>query len=98
MKLITTLLLCSGLLLTLTQGEEAQEIDCNDVAVFQAVDFSLKQFNPGVKSGNQYMLHRVIEGTKTVSNSFPVKPLVIGALRHRGRGWRWPVLSLPGRS
>ncbi|NP_001412044.1 kininogen-1 isoform 4 precursor [Mus musculus] len=65
MKLITTLLLCSGLLLTLTQGEEAQEIDCNDEAVFQAVDFSLKQFNPGVKSGNQYMLHRVIEGTKT---------------------------------
>ncbi|XP_021040085.1 kininogen-1 isoform X3 [Mus caroli] len=65
MKLITTLLLCSGLLLSLTQGEDAQEIDCNDETVFQAVDFALKQFNPGVKSGNQYMLHRVMEGTKT---------------------------------
>ncbi|XP_029400707.1 kininogen-1-like [Mus pahari] len=65
MKLITILLFCSGLLLSLTQGEEAQEIDCNDETVFQAVDAALKQFNPGSKSGNQYMLYQVIEGTKT---------------------------------
>ena len=98
MKLITTLLLCSGLLLTLTQGEEAQEIDCNDEAVFPAVDASLKKLNAMLQSGNQFVLYRVTKRAKMVSNSFPVKPLVIGALRHRGRGWRWPVLSLPGRS
>ncbi|EDK97650.1 kininogen 2 isoform 2 precursor [Mus musculus] len=64
MKLITTLLLCSGLLLTLTQGEEAQEIDCNDEAVFQAVDASLKKLNARLQSGNQFVLYRVTKRAK----------------------------------
>lgn len=96
MRLIPILLLCSGLLPCLAQEEDAQEIDCNDETVFQAVDAALKKYNAGLQSGNQFVLYRVTEGTKTVSDSFPVKPLVIAALRHRGRGWRWLVLRLPG--
>lgn len=96
MKLITILLLCYRLLPSLTQEEDAQEIDCNDEAVFQSVDTALKKYNADLQSGNQFMLYRVTEGTKTVSGSFPVRPLVIGGLVHRGRGWSWRLLRLPG--
>ena len=96
MKLITILLLCSRLLPSLAQEEGAQELNCNDETVFQAVDTALKKYNAELESGNQFVLYRVTKGTKKVSDGFPVKPLVIGALRHRLEGWRWLVLRLPG--
>lgn len=96
MKLITILLLCSRLLPSLAQEEGAQEMDCNDETVFQAVDTALKKYNAGLESGNQFVLYRVTEGTKKVSDSFPVTLLVIATLRHRARGLEWLVLGLPG--
>uniref|UniRef100_A0A8C8W5H2 Cystatin kininogen-type domain-containing protein n=1 Tax=Peromyscus maniculatus bairdii TaxID=230844 RepID=A0A8C8W5H2_PERMB len=68
MKLITILLLCSRLLLSFTQEEALQEIDCNDEDVFRAVDAALKKFNAGRPIGNQFVLYRVMEGTKMVSS------------------------------
>lgn len=65
MKLITILLFCSRLLLSLTQGEDAQEIDCNDETVFQAVDTALKKLNARLQSRNHFVLYQVTEGTKT---------------------------------
>ncbi|XP_028617239.1 T-kininogen 1-like [Grammomys surdaster] len=65
MRLITILLLCSRLLPCLAQEEDAQEIDCNDETVFQAVDTALRKYNAGLQSGNQFVLYRVTEGTKT---------------------------------
>ncbi|NP_001009628.1 T-kininogen 2 precursor [Rattus norvegicus] len=64
MKLITILLLCSRLLPSLAQEEGAQEMDCNDETVFQAVDTALKKYNAELESGNQFLLYRVTEGTK----------------------------------
>uniref|UniRef100_A0A8C6DF80 Thiol proteinase inhibitor n=1 Tax=Moschus moschiferus TaxID=68415 RepID=A0A8C6DF80_MOSMO len=64
MKLITILFLCSRLLPSLTQ-ESSQEIDCNDQDVFKAVDTALKKYNSGNKSGNQFVLYRVTEVTRT---------------------------------
>ncbi|XP_032755117.1 kininogen-1 isoform X1 [Rattus rattus] len=64
MKLITILLLCSRLLPSLAREEDAQEMDCNDETVFQAVDTALKKYNAGLESGNQFVLYRVTEGTK----------------------------------
>ena len=96
MKLITILLLCSRLLPSLTQEDDTQEIDCSDETVFQAADTALKKFNGGLESSNQFVLYRVTEGNKTVSDSFLVKPLVIGALRHRGRRLEMEILRLPG--
>ena len=71
----------SRLLTNLTQEDDAQEIDCSDETVYTA----LKKYNAGLQSGNQFVLYQPTEGTKTVSDSFLVKPLVIGALGHRGR-------------
>ncbi|XP_028731038.1 kininogen-1 isoform X2 [Peromyscus leucopus] len=68
MKLITILLLCSRLLLSFTQEEAPQEIDCNDEDVFRAVDVALKKFNTGRTIGNQFVLYRVTEGTKMVAS------------------------------
>ncbi|XP_052596285.1 kininogen-1 isoform X2 [Peromyscus californicus insignis] len=68
MKLITVLLLCSRLLPSLTQEGAPQEIDCNDEDVFQAVDVALKKFNTGKTIGNQFVLYRVMEGTKMVGS------------------------------
>ncbi|XP_034371282.1 kininogen-1 isoform X3 [Arvicanthis niloticus] len=65
MRLIPILLLCSGLLPCLAQEEDAQELDCNDETVFLAVDAALKKYNAGLQSGNQFVLYRVTEGTKT---------------------------------
>lgn len=96
MKLITILLLCFRLLPSLAQEEGAQEMDCNDETVFQAVDTALKKYNSGLGSGNQFVLYRVTEGPKKVSDSFSVKLLVISALRLRARGLEWLVLRLPG--
>ncbi|XP_069414467.1 kininogen-1 isoform X1 [Ovis canadensis] len=64
MKLITILFLCSRLLPSLTQ-ESSQEIDCNDQDVFKAVDTALKKYNSGNKSGNQFVLYRVTEVSRT---------------------------------
>ncbi|XP_007195311.2 kininogen-1 [Balaenoptera acutorostrata] len=64
MKLITILFLCSRLLPSLSQ-ESSQEIDCNDQDVFKAVDTALKKYNSGNKSGNQFVLYRVTEVTRT---------------------------------
>ena len=66
MKLITILFLCSRLLPSLTQ-ESSQEIDCNDQDVFKAVDTALKKYNSGNKSGNQFVLYRVTEVSRMVS-------------------------------
>lgn len=66
MKLIAMLLLCSRLLPSLTQ-ESSQEIDCNDEDLFKAVDTALKKYNSRNQSGNQFVLYRVTEVTRTVS-------------------------------
>ncbi|XP_055480799.1 kininogen-1 isoform X2 [Psammomys obesus] len=70
MKLLTLLFLCSTLLLpSLTQEEEdPQAIDCNDEDVFQAVDAALRKYNSELQSGNQFVLYRVMEGTKMVDS------------------------------
>ncbi|XP_039097640.1 kininogen-1 [Hyaena hyaena] len=64
MKLIAMLLLCSRLLPSLTQ-ESSQEIDCNDEDLFKAVDTALKKYNSRNQSGNQFVLYRVTEVTRT---------------------------------
>ena len=66
MKLITILFLCSRLLPSLTQ-ESSEEIDCNDQDVFKAVDTALTKYNSGNKSGNQFVLYRVTEVARMVS-------------------------------
>lgn len=65
MKLIAILFLCSRLLLSLTQEYFLQEIDCNDEDVFKAVDSALKKYNGRLQSGNQFVLYRITEVTKT---------------------------------
>ncbi|XP_005383323.1 PREDICTED: kininogen-1 isoform X2 [Chinchilla lanigera] len=67
MKLIAILLLCSRLLPSLTQEADFQEIDCNDKDVFEAVDAALKKYNSKNQSGNQFVLVRTTEVTKTVN-------------------------------
>ena len=44
-----------------------EEIDCNDEDVFKSVDSALKKYNSGSKSGNQFVLYRITEVNKTVS-------------------------------
>ena len=66
MKLITILFLCSRLLPSLTQ-ESSQEIDCNDQDVFKAVDAALTKYNSENKSGNQFVLYRITEAARMVS-------------------------------
>ena len=86
MKLIIILFLCSRLLLSLAQEESTKEIDCNDEDVFQAVDAALKKYNAGNKTGNQFVLYRVTEGTKMVSDCLTLSSLIIRALWHGSRG------------
>lgn len=75
MKLIAILFLCSRLLPTLTQEYSSQEIDCNNEDVFKAVDTALKMYNSRMQSGNQFVLYRITEVTKTENNDvfFSVK-------------------------
>lgn len=75
MKLIAIFFLCSRLLPTLTQEHSSQEIDCNDEDVFNAVDTALKMYNDRKQSGNQFVLYRITEATKTEDNDvfFSVK-------------------------
>ncbi|KAK7824577.1 hypothetical protein U0070_021498 [Myodes glareolus] len=56
------------LLLSLAEEETTQKIDCNDEDVFHAVDAALKKYNAGNQSGNQFVLYRVMEGTKMVGS------------------------------
>ncbi|GAB1300148.1 Kininogen-1 [Apodemus speciosus] len=53
------------LLPSLTEQDDAQEINCSDETVFKAVDTALKKFNGGLENGNQFVLYRVTEGNKT---------------------------------
>ncbi|GAB1300144.1 Histidine-rich glycoprotein [Apodemus speciosus] len=53
------------LLPSLAQFTYSQEIDCTDESEFEAVDISLKKFNTGLESSNQFVLYRVTEGTTT---------------------------------
>ncbi|XP_054567460.1 kininogen-1-like isoform X2 [Eptesicus fuscus] len=69
MKLIAILFLCSTLLTSLAQEDQQQEIDCNDEDVFKAVDAALKKYNSRSKSGNQFVLYRITEVTKTVKQN-----------------------------
>uniref|UniRef100_A0A8C8WNX4 Thiol proteinase inhibitor n=1 Tax=Panthera leo TaxID=9689 RepID=A0A8C8WNX4_PANLE len=64
MKLIAVLFLCSRLLPSLTE-ESSQDIDCNDEDLFKAVDTALKKYNSRNQSGNQFVLYRVTEVTRT---------------------------------
>uniref|UniRef100_A0A5F9DLC9 Kininogen 1 n=1 Tax=Oryctolagus cuniculus TaxID=9986 RepID=A0A5F9DLC9_RABIT len=66
MRLIAILFLCSRLLPGGTQEPLSEKIDCNDEDVFKAVDAALNKYNDRNKSGNQFVLHRVTEVTKTV--------------------------------
>ena len=86
MKLIIILFLCSRLLLSLAQEESTEEIDCNDEDVFQAVDAALKKYNARNQTGYQFVLYRVTEGTKMVSDCLTLRSLVIRALWHGNRG------------
>ena len=86
MKLVTVLFLCSRLLLSLAQEETTQEIDCNDEDVFHAVDAALKKYNARNQTGYQFVLYRVMEGTKMVSDCLTLRSLVIRALWHGSRG------------
>nr|KAF6477792.1 kininogen 1 [Molossus molossus] len=65
MKLIAIFFLCSRLLTSLTQEYYSQEIDCNNEDVFKAVDAALKKYNSQSSSGNQFVLYRITEVTKT---------------------------------
>ncbi|XP_015455372.1 kininogen-1 isoform X2 [Pteropus alecto] len=65
MKLTAILFLCSMLPLSITQEYHSQEIDCNDEDVFKAVDAALKKYNDRNQSGNQFVLYRITEVTKT---------------------------------
>uniref|UniRef100_A0A8I3PM36 Thiol proteinase inhibitor n=2 Tax=Canis lupus familiaris TaxID=9615 RepID=A0A8I3PM36_CANLF len=65
MKLLAMLFLCSRLLPSLTQESLSEEIDCNDEDLFKAVDTALKKYNSRNQSGNQFVLYRVTEGTRT---------------------------------
>ncbi|XP_006171522.1 kininogen-1 isoform X1 [Tupaia chinensis] len=68
MKLIAILFLCSRLLPGLSQEVVSEEIDCNDEDVFKAVDAALKKHNGQNQSGNQFVLYRVTEVTKTIGS------------------------------
>uniref|UniRef100_A0A8C9KG87 Thiol proteinase inhibitor n=1 Tax=Panthera tigris altaica TaxID=74533 RepID=A0A8C9KG87_PANTA len=65
MKLIAVLFLCSRLLPSLTEESFSQDIDCNDEDLFKAVDTALKKYNSRNQSGNQFVLYRVTEVTRT---------------------------------
>lgn len=65
MKLTAILFLCSMLPLSITEEYHSQEIDCNDEDVFKAVDAALKKYNDRNQSGNQFVLYRITEVTKT---------------------------------
>ncbi|XP_049485488.1 kininogen-1 isoform X2 [Panthera uncia] len=65
MKLIAVLFLCSRLLPSLTKESFSQDIDCNDEDLFKAVDTALKKYNSRNQSGNQFVLYRVTEVTRT---------------------------------
>lgn len=67
MKLIAVLFLCSMLPLSVTQEYHSQEIDCNDEDVFKSADVALKAYNNENQSGNKFVLYRITEVTKTVS-------------------------------
>uniref|UniRef100_A0A8C0SUW7 Kininogen 1 n=1 Tax=Canis lupus familiaris TaxID=9615 RepID=A0A8C0SUW7_CANLF len=67
MKLLAMLFLCSRLLPSLTQESLSEEIDCNDEDLFKAVDTALKKYNSRNQSGNQFVLYRVTEGTRTAT-------------------------------
>lgn len=82
MKLLAMLFLCSRLLPSLTQESLSEEIDCNDEDLFKAVDTALKKYNSRNQSGNQFVLYRVTEGTRTVSElCFTLRPFEIRAVR-----------------
>ncbi|EPQ02833.1 Kininogen-1 [Myotis brandtii] len=53
------------LLTSFAQEDQPQEVDCNDEDVFKAVDAALKKYNDRNKSGNQFVLYRITEVTKT---------------------------------
>lgn len=55
--------------LSITEEYHSQEIDCNDEDVFKAVDAALKKYNDRNQSGNQFVLYRITEVTKTVSEA-----------------------------
>ncbi|XP_023606248.1 kininogen-1 [Myotis lucifugus] len=69
MKLLAILFLCSRLLTSFAQEDQPQEVDCNDEDVFKAVDAALKKYNDRNKSGNQFVLYRITEVTKTVNEN-----------------------------
>ncbi|XP_003476983.1 kininogen-1 isoform X2 [Cavia porcellus] len=68
MKLIAILFLCSRLLLSFTQEPDSQETDCNAKDVFEAMDAALTRYNSRNQSGNQFVLVRITEVTKTVND------------------------------
>ncbi|XP_004382306.1 kininogen-1 isoform X2 [Trichechus manatus latirostris] len=68
MKLITILFLCSRLLPSLAEESFSKEIDCDNQEVFQAVDAALKKYNGRNQSGNQFVLYRITQVTKTESS------------------------------
>ncbi|XP_007934174.1 kininogen-1 [Orycteropus afer afer] len=65
MKLITIIFFCSRLLPSFTQESFSNDIDCNNPDVFKAVDAALKKYNDQNQSGNQFVLYRVTQVTKT---------------------------------
>lgn len=80
MKLLALLFLCSRLLPSLTQ-ESSQEIDCDDEDLFKAVDTALKKYNSRSQSGNQFVLYRVTEVVRTVSElCFTLRPFEMCAV------------------
>ncbi|KAG8516578.1 Kininogen-1 [Galemys pyrenaicus] len=65
MRLITIIFLCSRLLSSSSQEVFSLEVDCDDEDVFQAVDAALKKYNSRKESGNQFVLYRISNITKT---------------------------------
>lgn len=74
MRLLALLFLCSRLLPSVSQ-ESSQEIDCDDEDLFKAVDAALKKYNSRNKIGNQFVLYRVTEVVRTVSELFHLEAI-----------------------
>ncbi|XP_008054554.1 kininogen-1 isoform X2 [Carlito syrichta] len=87
MKLIAIFFLCSRLLPSLTQEPVSEEMDCNDEDLFKAADAALKKYNSRSKSGNQFVLYRITEATKTVN------PEIFYSLKYQIKEGDCPVQS-----
>ncbi|KAM8953118.1 kininogen-1 [Pelodytes ibericus] len=69
MKFLSTLILCSQLLIVSANQALTFEADCHNHSIFEAVDVALKSYNAKKEDGNQFVLHRITDArTRATAN------------------------------